>query len=127
MPTRPTRHRSIDLAKRLGTKSLKTMERPSASARGYGRRWQRLAKMFLANNPLCVDPFGVHGKWPVVAMHVDHIVPRSTGGTDEWDNLQGLCGPCHSRKTVQCDGGFGRRRERMQVDRKRDGMVAPIE
>jgi 5-methylcytosine-specific restriction protein A len=127
MPTRPTRHRSIDQARRLGAKSLKAMERPSASSRGYGRRWQRLAKAYLASNPLCADPFGVHGKWPVVARHVDHITPRSAGGGDEWENLQGLCVRCHSRKTIQCDGGFGRRRQPMVVKQERAEVVAPLE
>ena len=124
MPTRPTRHSSIDQAKRLGAKSLKAMDRPSASARGYDRRWQKNAKVYLASNPLCADPFGVHGKWPVMARHVDHVVPRSAGGTDDWNNLQGLCVRCHSRKTIQCDGGFGRRRQPMAVERNRDEAVA---
>lgn len=30
---------------------------------------------------------------------VDHIVPRSQGGTDELDNLQVLCGRCHREKS----------------------------
>lgn len=127
MPTRPTRHRSIDQAKRLGAKSLKAMDRPSASARGYDRRWQKNAKVYLASNPLCADPFGVHGGWPAPAGHVDHITPRSAGGGDEWENLQGLCVRCHSRKTIQCDGGFGRRRQPMVVKQDCDAAVAPSE
>ena len=31
---------------------------------------------------------------------VDHIVPRWAGGTDAWDYLQALCGPCHRTKTL---------------------------
>ncbi|MGX1586091.1 HNH endonuclease [Microbacterium sp. NPDC055502] len=27
-------------------------------------------------------------------MEVDHILPWSWGGSDEFDNLQALCGPC---------------------------------
>jgi len=72
-------------------------QRGSASARGYDRRWQKLRKMFLAANPLCVE-CQAEGR-TVAATDVDHIVPKRAGGTDAWENLQGLCHECHSRKT----------------------------
>ena len=56
--------------------------------------------MFLAANPVCVDPFGEHDGQIVAASEVDHILPRSRGGTDAWHNLQALCKPCHSKKTL---------------------------
>jgi 5-methylcytosine-specific restriction protein A len=28
----------------------------------------------------------------------------------DWDNLQGMCRQCHSRKTATHDGGFGHKR-----------------
>ena len=31
-------------------------------------------------------------------LTVDHIVPRSLGGRDTWDNLVSACVPCNSRK-----------------------------
>lgn len=31
-------------------------------------------------------------------LSVDHIVPRIFGGTDDLENLQILCRPCHNRK-----------------------------
>lgn len=68
--------------------------RPSAAARGYGRRWQRLRKMFLRANPLCVE-------CGAAASEVDHIIPLRQGGSNRWDNLQALCKSCHSRKTAQ--------------------------
>jgi 5-methylcytosine-specific restriction enzyme A len=84
--------------------------RPSASGRGYNRRWRRLRLMVLARQPLCADPFGFHAadRRVEVATHVDHIVPKSRGGKDALDNLQALCASCHSRKTAEADGGFGR-------------------
>jgi 5-methylcytosine-specific restriction protein A len=57
--------------------------------------------MYLRANPLCVDPFDLHGDEPVPAQHVDHILPKNDGGTDEWENLQALCHSCHSKKTVR--------------------------
>ncbi|MGL4943487.1 MAG: HNH endonuclease [Thermoguttaceae bacterium] len=32
-------------------------------------------------------------------MHVDHIVPRSKGGTNDDDNLQTLCQKCNLGKS----------------------------
>ena len=74
--------------------------RGSSAQRGYGYRWQRLRAMFLSANPLCADPFNIHADHPVLATDVDHILPRSRGGRDNWDNLQALCHSCHSRKTA---------------------------
>lgn len=34
-------------------------------------------------------------------IHLDHIVPLSQGGTDDDDNLQILCVPCHEEKTKE--------------------------
>jgi len=34
-----------------------------------------------------------------VLLNVDHITPRSKGGTDVMSNLRTLCQPCHSRLT----------------------------
>jgi 5-methylcytosine-specific restriction enzyme A len=102
MPTRAPRHRPPHAAPK----------RPSASKQGYGRAWERIARAFRYENPICADPFGAHARENrfEVSRHVDHIVPRSAGGTDEWSNLQALCARCHSRKTALLDGGFGRAR-----------------
>ncbi|MCP3904776.1 MAG: HNH endonuclease [Planctomycetes bacterium] len=79
--------------------------RPSPSARGYGGDWRRRRAAQLRLEPICRrcgDP----------ADQVDHVLPKSQGGTDEQHNLQSLCTRCHSRKTVLEDGGavFGQER-----------------
>lgn len=35
----------------------------------------------------------------ISAKEVDHIIPVSSGGTHEMDNLQSLCKECHALKT----------------------------
>jgi 5-methylcytosine-specific restriction protein A len=88
--------------------SVKThAHRGSPHARGYTKRWCRVRRSYLQAHPLCADPFGTHRGRPVPGEVVDHIVPLSRGGTHDESNLQTLCASCHSRKTVQCDGGFG--------------------
>ena len=31
-------------------------------------------------------------------LTVDHVIPRSKGGTSEWDNIVASCAPCNRRK-----------------------------
>jgi 5-methylcytosine-specific restriction enzyme A len=77
-------------------------ERGSARARGYDRNWEEISGIILRRDPICV----ACGMAP--SQHADHITPLRRGGTNEPENLQGLCAPCHSRKTAREDGGFGR-------------------
>ena len=37
----------------------------------------------------------------LTAEQIDHILPLALGGTDDRDNLQALCKPCHKIKTAQ--------------------------
>lgn len=82
--------------------------RPSAAARGYGRDWQKARAAYLAEHPLCVD---CQARGLIrSATVVDHVVPHKGDQAIFWDvgNWQGLCTPCHDRKTATRDGGFGR-------------------
>ena len=40
------------------------------------------------------------------ALHVDHIVPRAKGGSDELSNFQGLCVTCNTNKRDRDDTDF---------------------
>lgn len=83
--------------------------RGTAAQRGYGAEWRRLRAEVLEAQPLCADPFSVHREAGerVLATTVDHIVSRRRGGLDSLENLQALCGRCHSRKTAESDGRWG--------------------
>lgn len=72
--------------------------RESASARGYGWRWQQTRKRILRRDcGLCLV-CAAAGR-VTAATEVDHVVPKEEGGGDDDDNLQSICGPCHTAKT----------------------------
>ena len=74
-----------------------------ASARGYGKAWQRESRRFLREHPLCVR-CASEGRY-VKATVVDHIRPHRGDPDLFWDrrNWQPLCKPCHDRKTLTED------------------------
>jgi 5-methylcytosine-specific restriction endonuclease McrA len=97
--------------RRCQTHRAKVPGRPDESLRAARRRsdakrdpkergfywstvWRRLRLLVLAREPVC-RACGRDG-----ATEVDHIKPIRDGGQRlSFDNLQALCGPCHSRKT----------------------------
>ncbi len=60
----------------------------------HSKKWQTTRKAILFRDPIC----RVCTK--ALSTEVDHITPLSQGGAP-WDvaNLQGICGPCHVRKS----------------------------
>jgi 5-methylcytosine-specific restriction protein A len=106
MPPMPRAARSHSRCPQNG----KADRRPSSAARGYDWRWRQFSAVYLARNPLCV---ACHHKGRTTpASCVDHVKALEQGG-EKYDegNLQALCHPCHSAKTVSCDGGFGRQKK----------------
>lgn len=79
--------------------------RGTASQRGYGADWKALRAQLMPPGTRCACGCGK------LASHLDHIVPRARGGTDDPSNLQPLARGCHSRKTAAEDGGFGNQRK----------------
>ena len=114
MPTRPPRAKPKLLPAAIRRHQAKG-SRPSSHALGYDCRWRKLARLFLMEHPICFDPFGDHAPGIKASAQVDHIIPKSRGGTDDWSNLAALCLPCHSRKTALFDGGFGRTKKKCRV------------
>ena len=80
-------------------KPLHLEEIRSATSRGYGSKWQKARKQFLAANPLCVECLK-EGRY-TKATDVDHIVPHRGDQKLFWDrgNWQALCHRHHSIKT----------------------------
>lgn len=73
-------------------------ERGSSAARGYGRQWRRVRDERMAADKGLCQPCLRKGKY-TAAAEVDHVVPKSQGGTDEIGNLQSICTACHRTKT----------------------------
>jgi len=74
--------------------------RGSAASRGYGRRWQKVRAVFLAEHPVCQcdDP---ECQRPATEVH--HVRPHRGDYDLFWDpaNWQGLTKECHSRLTAR--------------------------
>lgn len=70
----------------------------SNTARGYGTAWRKLrAQVLQRDKGICQACLASHRV--TVASDCDHIIPKAKGGTDDFGNLQMLCGPCHAEKT----------------------------
>jgi shikimate kinase len=80
--------------------------------RGYGSAWVKLRETVLTRDMyLCQEclrdnrptPLGIKPR----DHAVDHILPKAKGGTDDLDNLESLCTPCHDAKSAT-ERGSGR-------------------
>ncbi|BBY37511.1 hypothetical protein MMAN_16450 [Mycobacterium mantenii] len=63
---------------------------------------------FRRDDYTCVQ-CGYEGEPRSGELHVDHIINRAEGGTDDLDNLQTLCTRCHQPKS-QAEAARGRQR-----------------
>ena len=108
MPRKSSSSRGIDLdIERKRRAREADRQRGSRSARGYGRDWQRLRAVVLAEEPLC--RFCKDAGLTVLAQVVDHVVPISEAPDLRLDraNLRSLCKSCHDRRTA-LDQGFAK-------------------
>lgn len=58
------------------------------------------------------------GKSPLTRRTRDHILPKSRGGSNEWSNIQALCGACNGLK-ADTHIGEGVKRKPSKAERKR--------
>lgn len=81
-------------------------QRENASKRGYGARWRKYRLAYLRCHPLCAEC--ERKNMTRLAAEVDHIEPHRGDMKLFWlhSNHQGLCKPCHSRKTATEDSTF---------------------
>lgn len=78
----------------------KREDRPgSTTSRGYGSAWVKLRARVMKRDGYLCQACAKAGR-VTEATEVDHIVPKSRGGTDAGTNLQALCVPCHATKTA---------------------------
>lgn len=64
----------------------------------WKRRWEPLRARILERDSFLCRPCHEKGRY-TEATSVDHIVPRSKGGTNCESNLQAICGDCHDAKS----------------------------
>ena len=66
----------------------------SAVDNGTSSQWAKIRQRILKRDSYCCQQCGQdNGK-----LHVDHIIPRRLGGTDNDQNLQVLCQKCNLSK-----------------------------
>ena len=72
--------------------------RASPTKRGYGRHWEKVRKMFLAEHPLCEDCAAQGLTTPATEVH--HIKPLRGHPELHYapENLAALCKMCHNRR-----------------------------
>lgn len=73
-------------------------QRGNRHERGYGKAWQAARRDALQRDCGLCQPCMARGH-VTQATQVDHIKPKTEGGTDELDNLQSICAQCHNDKS----------------------------
>jgi len=99
---------------RTETRRENDRKRPNGYQRGWSTKWATFSKKYLRDNPTCTSLKCTNLPWwnRPAATDVDHIDGSGRNGPRAYDttNLKALCHACHSAKTAQHDGGFGRTR-----------------
>lgn len=82
---------------------------------------QKQRERLFREQPLCVRCLALG--LTVLATIRDHIIPLAEGGTDNDDNVQPLCKPCHDVKTAE---ESKRGKERARAARVESVRVEPV-
>ena len=68
------------------------MRKSALTGKGSTTRWRKLREVVIRRDAGTCQQCGQPGS------HVDHVIPRRLGGTDELSNLQLLCSQCNLSK-----------------------------
>lgn len=90
---------------------------------GSTRRWRELRTEILRRDPICRLQYDCCIQ---VSTEVDHIVNREAAPDLRYEpgNLQGVCPPCHARKT-QSERTRGQQRRRSTQGEAHPGVIPP--
>lgn len=67
----------------------------SAASRGYGAAWRKVRQLALERDKGLCQPCRREGR-VTAASAVHHIKAKAAQGTDDLDNLEAVCDPCHA-------------------------------
>ena len=81
--------------KKLEAKQYDKYRRSPSHKKRYGSSWRKIRNAFMKANPLCEICLEEGILTPSTQAH--HKRKVADGGTNDWENLQALCGSCHSR------------------------------
>jgi len=72
--------------------------RGSSTERGYGGDWKKTRERIMRRDKGLCQPC-IRKDRVMPAKAVDHIIPKAEGGTNDDENLEAICKPCHKAKT----------------------------
>ena len=107
-PNKPCRHRSCGVLTRNANglcddhqaDAAAWQHKESSAERGYGARWRKLREIVLRRDAgICRCAECASLGRVRIATEVDHIRPKSEGGTDDLSNLRAINHECHKIKT----------------------------
>lgn len=96
MPVKPQTFRPAHLGSVQDSERAYERDRGNFRQRGYTPSWDKLAKLYRVNHPLCLGCEAVGRVEPTTL--VDHVVPHRGDPMLMWDegNLQPSCTPHHA-------------------------------
>jgi ABC-type enterochelin transport system substrate-binding protein len=80
------------------TRILKYMRAKGTTCVECGAVAIELVKYTNENGNKCNHVYGINSDGKEVMFNIDHIIPKSKGGTNHLDNIQIMCFPCNCKK-----------------------------
>jgi len=110
VPVRPPIHRPAGYKEKEKWQRSTKQQGKTTTERGYGAAWRKIrAPIIKRDDGLCQRCLR-YGR--VTAFFaVDHVIPKSKGGSDYEDNLECICKQCHKIKTDTEDKQLSSTRE----------------